>query len=79
MAKRNRSALNFTQALSRLEEIVEELESPNLELEKSLQLLEEGVNLHKMCKQKLTEANKKITTILRENSDIKQEVEEKES
>lgn len=58
--------LNFTQAIKRLEEIVEKLEAPDLDLEEGLKLLEEGVNLHKLCKEKLTEANKKITTILKE-------------
>ena len=61
---------NFTQALARLEEIVEKLESPDLDLEEGLKLLEEGVRLHKLCKNKLTEANTKITAIL-EDGDIK--------
>ena len=59
--------LNFTQALKRLEEIVEKLEDPDLDLEEGLKLLEEGVSLHKLCKNKLTEANTKITTILKED------------
>ena len=57
---------NFTQALTRLEEIVEKLESPNLDLEEGLKLLEEGVRLHKLCKNKLTSANAKITDILKD-------------
>ena len=60
--------LNFTQALKRLEEIVEKLEDPDLDLEEGLKLLEEGVQLHKLCKNKLTEANVKITTILKEDA-----------
>lgn len=63
-----KTELNFTQALARLEEIVEKLESPDLDLEESLKLLEEGVNLHKLCKAKLTEASAKITTILKEDT-----------
>ena len=62
--------LNFTKAISRLEEIVEKLEDPNLDLEEGLKLLEEGVKLHKFCKSKLTEANEKITTILKEDSEV---------
>lgn len=58
--------LNFTQALKRLEEIVTKLENPDLDLEESLKFLEEGVKLHRLCKNKLTEANKKINTILKE-------------
>jgi exodeoxyribonuclease VII small subunit len=60
---------NFTQALTKLEEIVEKLESPNLDIEEGLKLLEEGVRLHKLCKNKLTAANTKITDIL-EDKDI---------
>lgn len=60
--------LSFTKALSRLEEIVAKLETPDLDLEEGLKLLEEGVNLHKLCREKLTQANTKITTILK-NSD----------
>ena len=63
-------SLNFTQALARLEEIVEKLESPNLDLENGLKLLEEGVALHKLCKNKLTAANTKISDILKDG-DIK--------
>lgn len=69
MAKLKLNDLNFTQALSRLEEIVEKLESPDLDLEESLKLLDEGVKLHKLAKAKLTEANSKITTILKEDSE----------
>lgn len=60
--------LSFTNALSRLEEIVEKLEDPSLELEEGLKLLEEGVRLHKICKNKLTDANDKISAILKESS-----------
>jgi len=61
-------SLNFTQALTRLEEIVEKLESPDLDLEEGLKLLEEGVALHKLCKNKLTAANTKISDILKDGN-----------
>ncbi len=63
------SQTTFTKALQRLEEIVEKLEDPSLDLEEGLKLLEEGVSLHKFCKNKLTEANAKITTILNQSQD----------
>lgn len=68
MTKQKSSQVNFTQALSRLEEIVEKLEEPELDLEVGLKLLEEGVKLHKLCKTRLTEANAKIATILEDDS-----------
>lgn len=60
------SDITFTKALERLEEIITKLEAPDLDLEQGLKLLEEGVKLHKLCKEKLTQANIKITTILKE-------------
>lgn len=65
--------ISFNKALARLEEIVDKLEDPNLDLEEGLKLLEEGVKLHKLCKSKLTEANAKITTILKEDNEHSRE------
>lgn len=67
MAKKQAS-LNFSKALARLEEIVAKLENPNIDLEEGLDLLEEGVALHKLCTEKLTEANAKITKILKNDT-----------
>ncbi len=72
------STYNFTKALRRLEEIVEKLEDPKLDLEEGLKLLEEGVKLHKLCKEKLTEANAKITTILGKDQTKQKTIDESE-
>lgn len=63
--KKDKEEVSFSNALLRLEEIVAKLEQPDLDLEEGLRLLEEGVSLHKSCKQKLTEASDKISTILK--------------
>src|SRR2546423_13818594 len=52
--------LTFEQALKRCEEIVEALETEDLDLEKSLQFYEEGVNLYRHCNQQLQAAEKRI-------------------
>ena len=52
--------LTFEQALKRFEEIVEALETEDLDLEKSLQFYEEGVNLYRYCNQQLPGAEKRI-------------------
>jgi len=52
--------VNFETALKKLKGIVEELESDNLDLEKSLSRFEEGINLIKLCSQHLDEAEKKV-------------------
>lgn len=68
MIKTKAADINFTQSLKRLEEIVQKLEQPDLDLEEGLKLLEEGVKLHKLCKNKLTEASTKISAILKDES-----------
>lgn len=68
--KKDSTTLNFTKALDRLEEIVQKLEDPNLDLEEGITLVEEGVKLHKYCRDRLTEANEKITTILSDKTAV---------
>ncbi len=72
---KNTQKFSFSQSLKRLEEIVEKLEDPDVDLEDGLKLLEEGVKLHKYCREKLTEANKKIANILKEDNSSSQEEE----
>lgn len=60
--------LTFEQALKRLEEIVEALETDDLDLEKSVQFYEEGVSMYRHCTQQLQRAEKRID-ILQENED----------
>jgi exodeoxyribonuclease VII small subunit len=45
--------LSFEEALKRLEEIVESLESGNVPLDKAVDLYEEGLSLSKRCAEKL--------------------------
>lgn len=56
----------FAAALSRLEEIVQELEKGDLLLEQSLKLFEEGVKLARLCTKRLDEAERKVEILLKE-------------
>jgi exodeoxyribonuclease VII small subunit len=57
---------SFEEALKRLEEIVQLMESGDLTLEDSLGLFEEGVRLTRVCSQRLDEAEKKIEVLTRD-------------
>ena len=57
---------SFEEALKRLEEIVQRMESGDLALEDSLELFEEGVRLTRVCSQRLDEAEKKIELLTRD-------------
>lgn len=51
---------DFESQLTKLEEIVQLLESGELGLEKSLENFEEGVKLYKSCKSTLSRVEKKV-------------------
>ncbi len=55
----------FESAMTRLEGLVEEMESDRMPLEQLLVAFEEGTKLVKVCQQKLTDAEKKIEIIQR--------------
>jgi exodeoxyribonuclease VII small subunit len=56
---------DFESAIKRLEEIVAQLESGDLQLEKSLELFEEGIKLSRFCHTKLDEAERKVEILLK--------------
>lgn len=60
------SKKTFEESLKQLEQIVEELESGELPLEKALAKFEEGVKLSKSCTSKLDEIERKITILLKD-------------
>jgi exodeoxyribonuclease VII small subunit len=70
----------FESALSRLEEIVKELESGDLPLEQSLKLCEEGIKLSRICNKRLEDAERKVEILMKDrDGNIKAEpFEEKE-
>ena len=56
----------FESALSQLEKIVQELESPELPLEKALKVFEQGVQLSKFCSKKLDETENRVRLLMRD-------------
>ena len=67
--------ISFEKSLKQLEEIVQELESGDMPLEKAMKKFEEGVKLSKYCSEKLDETEKKISILLHDNNgDITEEL-----
>jgi exodeoxyribonuclease VII small subunit len=58
----------FEAALTRLEEIVQELETGDLSLEQSLKLFEEGIKLSRICNKRLEEAERRVDVLLKDTS-----------
>ena len=57
----------FEEAMQRLEAIVQTLEQGEVPLEDSLKAFEEGMKLAKFCSEKLEEAEKKVSLLVRES------------
>jgi exodeoxyribonuclease VII small subunit len=58
--------MTFKEALSKLEEIVKELENEQISLEDSLEKFELGIKLSSLCLKKLNEAEKKVEELTRD-------------
>ena len=61
------SEKKFEEAMERLEQIVETLESGDLSLDESLKVFEEGMGLVNFCTKKLEEAEQKVTILIKES------------
>lgn len=56
----------FEQAIKQLEQIVQDLESGDMPLEKAVKTFEEGIQLSKFCSEKLDETEKRITILMQD-------------
>ncbi len=57
----------FEASLNDLEKIVKQLEDGDLPLEKSLKLFEDGVKLSRDCRERLTNAERRIEVLLQDS------------
>ena len=71
--KNNNKDLSFEISLKKLEDIVEQLESGDVDLDKSVELYEKGMNLKKICEEKLKKVENQIKKIKVENNKIQKE------
>ena len=69
MAEKN-DAVNFEQSLSRLEQLVREMEGGQLSLEKMMSHFEEGMTLVKSCGDKLNEVEAKIELLVKKGDKL---------
>ena len=60
------SEIKFEKAMTRLENIVDELERGDLDIDKSLEIFEEGIKMSRLCTKKLNEAEAKIQKLTKD-------------
>jgi exodeoxyribonuclease VII small subunit len=61
-----RKERSFEEAMARLEEIVSQIESDELGLERQFDLFQEGMALARFCDSKLSEVQKSVEIVLKE-------------
>ena len=71
--KKNSIDLTFEENLKKLEDIVDQLESGDIDLEKSVALYEKGMIIKNNCEAKLKKVEMQIKKIKIENNKIKKE------
>lgn len=67
MTNSQEQARSFETSLEALERIVQQLEGGDLPLEKSLELFEQGIRLSRECQERLSQAERRIEVLLRDN------------
>ncbi len=65
--------MNFEESMKKLETIVTELENGNLNLDESVKKFEEGMKMAKQCNNILEKTEKKITILLENDGELKEE------
>ena len=73
MKNKNNNKLSFESSLKQLEEIVSQLESGNVDLEKSVELYKQGIELKNICEEKLKKVKLQIKKINLSNNKITKE------
>ncbi len=62
--------LSFEEALKRLEEIVNSLETGQLSLDESLKRFEEGIRLSRLCSKKLVDTKQKVEKLMEKDKTV---------
>ena len=57
--------VKFEEALKKLEKIVDDLEQGDLSLDEALKKYQEGIELSRLCSQRLDQAKKKIDLLVK--------------
>ncbi|WP_339228080.1 exodeoxyribonuclease VII small subunit [Oceanobacillus sp. FSL K6-2867] len=62
--------ISFEEAMNKLEEIVSKLEEGDVPLEKAINYYQDGMNLSKICGDKLKHVQEKMTQIMNEQGEV---------
>ena len=69
MPRSKKKALDFEQALTDLEQLVDRMEGGDLSLEESLKEFEQGIQLVRQCQGELDAAEQKVAMLVQRNGE----------
>lgn len=70
--------LSFEQAMEQLEDIVRKLEEGNVPLEEAISIYKKGMELSKLCHDKLQDAEEQVAKLMTEDGEREFRVQEEE-
>ena len=73
MSGEEQPAASFESGLQELEQIVKQMESSELPLERALELFEKGMRLSETCRKQLEEAETRIEILVRKGDKVQPE------
>jgi len=68
MAKKEKTEMNFDESLKRLEQIVDQMESGEMDLDAMVASFEEGQRLIQFCSRKLNEVERRIEVLVKDGA-----------
>ena len=71
--KEDLEKLSFEELYKKLDEVTTKLEADNLNLDESIELFEKGMEISKKCNEKLENAEKKISILLKNGENVTEE------
>jgi exodeoxyribonuclease VII small subunit len=69
MATEEKEEISFEEAMKKLETIVEKLEAGDVPLEQAIDFYQKGMNLSKLCSDKLNNVEEKMVKIINEHGE----------
>lgn len=73
MTRKKKSELDFEQALTELDTLLEQMESGKLTLEESLSQFERGIQLTRQCQGLLKQAEQKVEMLIQKDGELVRE------
>ena len=64
--------MTFEESMNSLEDVIKKLESETTSLEEMIKLYEKGIELTRICKNHLKDAEQRVTTLVKDNNQLKE-------